>query len=92
LLQRRCKSKPQKRIRDNKPIGVIVHIYMEIAQVISLYSYPYLKLVETSGFSFFFFFFLLHNLRTEGRIGPAKGVGELGPVTGRKLQEKGIGG
>jgi hypothetical protein len=48
-----------KKIMGNKPIWVIIHIYMEISQGNSLCSYLYLKLKKCH-----FFFFLLENRRT----------------------------
>jgi hypothetical protein len=45
-----------KKIRGDKPIGVILHIYMEILQGNSLCSYIYLKQVKCHDFRFIFFF------------------------------------
>jgi hypothetical protein len=45
-----------KKIRGDKPIAVIIHIYMEILQVISLGSCLYFKQAKMSFFSFFFFY------------------------------------
>jgi hypothetical protein len=45
--------------RGDEPIGVIIHIYIEISQGNALCSYLYLKQGKMS----FFFFFLLQNLR-----------------------------
>jgi hypothetical protein len=48
-----------KKIRGDKPIGVIIHIYIETSQGNSLCSYLYLKQVKTSHYflSFLFFFY-----------------------------------
>jgi hypothetical protein len=35
-----------KKIRGDKPIGVIIHTYMEISQENSLHTYLYLKLAK----------------------------------------------
>jgi hypothetical protein len=43
------------KIRGDKPIGVIIHIYMEISQENSLCSYLYLKQNKMSCFLFYFF-------------------------------------
>jgi hypothetical protein len=40
----------------DEPIGIILHIYMEISLGNSLCSYLYLKLAKMSFFSFFFFY------------------------------------
>jgi hypothetical protein len=37
-----------KKIRGDKPVGVIIHTYMEISQGNSLYSYLYLKQAKMS--------------------------------------------
>jgi hypothetical protein len=42
-----------KKIRGDKPIGVIIHIYIEIPQGNSLCSYLYLKQAKVSCFSFY---------------------------------------
>jgi hypothetical protein len=44
-----------KKIRGNKPIGVIIYTYMEIPQGNSLCSYLYLKQTKMSCFSFYLF-------------------------------------
>jgi hypothetical protein len=67
-----------KRTGRDEPIGVIIHTCMETTQRISLYSYPYLKLVKTPCFSYYhFLFFLLQNWRTREWNGfcPEAGVG-----------------
>jgi hypothetical protein len=66
-----------KKIRRDKPFGIIIHLYMEISQGISLCSFLYLKQAKMSCFSFFF-----HKIREqEGGIGPAQGGGLI-PVEG----------
>jgi hypothetical protein len=40
-----------KKIRGDKPIGVIIHVYMEISQGNSLCSYLYLKIQRTGGWN-----------------------------------------
>jgi hypothetical protein len=50
-----------KKIREDKPVGVITHICMELSQGNSLCSYLYLKQAKISCFSFYFF--LLQNWR-----------------------------
>jgi hypothetical protein len=45
-----------KRTREDEPIGVVIHVCMEISHGNSLYSYPYLKLAKTSCFLSFIFF------------------------------------
>jgi hypothetical protein len=42
-----------KKIRGGKPIGVIIHIYMEISQGNTLYRYLYLKHTKMSCFSLY---------------------------------------
>jgi hypothetical protein len=54
-----------KKIRGDKPIGGIIHIYMEISQGNSLCNYLYLKQPKMSFF--YFFFFLQQNQRKGGR-------------------------
>jgi hypothetical protein len=41
----------QKRTGRDEPIWVVIHIYMETTQGISLYSYLYLKLAKALCFS-----------------------------------------
>jgi hypothetical protein len=45
-----------KRIRGDEPVGVVIHICMEISHGNSLYSYPYL-----------FFFYLFSPTKSENR-------------------------
>jgi hypothetical protein len=56
-----------KKIRGDKPFGVIIHECMEIPQGNSLCSYLYCKQAKMSYFSFLFS--LLQNQRTGGRNG-----------------------
>jgi hypothetical protein len=64
-----------KKIRGDKAVGVMIHIYMEISQGNSLCSYLYLKQAKMS-FIFYFFFYKIR--QQEGRTGPAQGVGDVG--------------
>jgi hypothetical protein len=61
-----------KKNRGDEPIGVIMHIFMEMSQGNSLCSYMYLKQTKLSCFSFHLFFFFLYKIREqEGRTGGA---------------------
>jgi hypothetical protein len=63
-----------KKIREDKPIGVIIHTYMEISQGNSLCSYLYLKQAKISCLSFYLLFF--YKIREqEGRTSLAQGKG-----------------
>jgi hypothetical protein len=53
-----------KKIRADKPIGIIIHMFLEILQGNSLCNYLYLKQAKMLGI---FFFFLLQNRRTGGQ-------------------------
>jgi hypothetical protein len=46
-----------KKIKGDKPVGVIIHIYIEISQGNSLCSYLYLKQAKISWFPYLSFFF-----------------------------------
>jgi hypothetical protein len=46
-----------KKTRGDEPIGVIIHILMEVTQGNSLYSYLYLKLAKKSCFYLYFPFY-----------------------------------
>jgi hypothetical protein len=46
-----------KKSRGDKPIGVTIHIYMEISEGNTLYTYLYLKHIKMSFFFFSSFFF-----------------------------------
>jgi hypothetical protein len=61
-----------KKIRGYEPIGVIIHIYMEISQGNSLCCYFYLKQAKMS---FFFLFFFYQIREQNGGTGPAQGGG-----------------
>jgi hypothetical protein len=76
-----------KKIRGDKPVGVIIHIHMGISQGNSLCNYLYLKQAKMPCFSFYLFSFFFYKIREqqEGRTSPAgrggrwcwgKGVGE----------------
>jgi hypothetical protein len=73
-----------KKIRGDKPSGVIIHTYMKISQGNSMCTYLYLKLKCHT-----FIFFLLQNQRTGGWnrscLGWGKGLGnsESGEVAGK---------
>jgi hypothetical protein len=70
-----------KKIRENKPIGAIVHIYMEISQRNSVAIF----ISKMSNFSFYLFFFLSYKIREQGsRTSPAQGEGLVPVGTGRK--------
>jgi hypothetical protein len=70
-----------KKIRGNKPIGVIIHIYKEIPQGNSLCNYLYLKQAKMSCFSFYLFsFFFYKTVEQEGLTGSTNGE-----VTGERL-------
>jgi hypothetical protein len=63
-----------KKIRGDKPIGFIIHIYMEISQGNSLCRYIYLKQVKMSCFSFNLFSFFFYEIREQESItGPGGG-------------------
>jgi hypothetical protein len=63
-----------KRIRGDEPVGVVIHVCIEIKQGNSLCSFLYLKLAKTSC-SFYFLSFFLYKIREqESGTGPA-GVG-----------------
>jgi hypothetical protein len=67
-----------KKIRGNKSIGVIIHVYTEISQGNSLCSYLYFKQAKMSCVSFYLFFFLLQNRIIRGQTSPAQGRGTSG--------------
>jgi hypothetical protein len=56
-----------KKIRRDKPIGVIIHIHMEIPQGNSLCNCLYLKQAKLSFSSFFFYLYKIDE--QEGRTG-----------------------
>jgi hypothetical protein len=51
-----------KKIRGDKPIGVVKHTYMEISQGKSLCRYLYLKQAKISCFSFYLFSFFFYKI------------------------------
>jgi hypothetical protein len=70
-----------KRSGRDKPIGVVIHMYMETTQRISLYSYLYLKLAKMPCFSNYVLRFFFYKIREQGsRRGSPQdgGVGHLG--------------
>jgi hypothetical protein len=78
-----------KKIRGDKPFGVIMHTYMEILQGIPLCSYLYLKQAKMSYFSFYLFPFIkLKNRRAE-QVCPEGG---LASVEGGRCWGNGVGG
>jgi hypothetical protein len=62
-----------KKIRRDKPSGVIIHIFREISQENSLGSYLYLK--QEKNVDFLFIFFLLHDRRAGTGLGWWEGRG-----------------
>jgi hypothetical protein len=68
-----------KKIRGNKPFGVIIHTYMEVSQGNSLCSYLYLKL-KCHAFQFILFLFFSYKIREQkGGTSPGQG-GRLAPM------------
>jgi hypothetical protein len=60
------------KMREDKPVGVKIHIYMEISQGNSLHSYFYLKQDKMSCFSFYLFSLFFYKIREQkGGTGPA---------------------
>jgi hypothetical protein len=55
-------QKVVKRSGRDEPVWVIIHIYMERTQGISLYSYLYLKLAKTPCFSYYLFWFVFNKI------------------------------
>jgi hypothetical protein len=71
-----------KKIRGDKAIGVMIHIYMAIPQGNALCSYLYLKLAKMSCFSFYLFSLFFYKIgKWEGGTGPAQ-WGRLASVGG----------
>jgi hypothetical protein len=56
-----------RKIKRDKPIGVIIHTYMEISQGNSPCSYIYLKKAKMSSSLFIFYLFSSINQRTGGQ-------------------------
>jgi hypothetical protein len=80
-----------KKTEGNKPVEVIIHIYMEIAQENALCSYLS-KQVKISYFSFYDFSFFSYKIgEQESRTRPAL-QGGVAPVGGEKCWGKGVGG
>jgi hypothetical protein len=76
--------------RGDEPVGVIIHIYMEISQGNSLRGYIYLKQAKMLFF-FLFFLFLFSSTKSENRKSEQvlpRGV----PVRRGRWQGKGVGG
>jgi hypothetical protein len=64
------------KIRGDKPVRVIIHIYLKISQGNSLCSYLYFKQAKMSCFSFYHFSFFFYKIREqESRASPAQGAG-----------------
>jgi hypothetical protein len=81
-----------KKIKRDKPIGILIHVYMEISQGIYLCSYLYLKQEKMSCISFSLFSFFFYKIREQdGRTCIARGEG-LAPVGRRKGWGKVVGG
>jgi hypothetical protein len=60
-----------RKIRGDKPIGVIVHIYIEVSQGNSLCRYLYLKQTKMSCFPFNLLSFAFYKVgEQEGGTGP----------------------
>jgi hypothetical protein len=59
-----------KKIRGDKPMEVIIHIYLEISQGNSLCSYLYLKQAKMPWFSFYLFFFSFYKIEQKNRVSP----------------------
>jgi hypothetical protein len=68
-----------KKNRGDKPIEVIIHIYMELSQGNSLCSYFYLKQAKNIISSFFFSSTESENRRTDERVV----INERGKVKGK---------
>jgi hypothetical protein len=70
-----------KKIRGDKPIGIIIHIYTEITQGNSLCSYLYLKQAKMSYFSFYLFSFFFYKIEEpedeQVLLGEGQGVASL---------------
>jgi hypothetical protein len=68
-----------KKMIGNKPIGVIIHIYIEILQGNSLWSYLYLKQGKMTHFLFISSLFFFYKIREEeGGPVQVEGVGLRG--------------
>jgi hypothetical protein len=81
-----------KKIISDKPVGVIIHIYMELSKENSMCSYLYLKQTKMSCFSFCLFFFYFYKIREqEGRTGLVERVG-VGTSERGRVWRKRVGG
>jgi hypothetical protein len=77
------------KIRGDKPVEVVIYIYMEISQGNSLCSYLYVKQAKNVMFFILSLFFCT---KSEGRTG-SMGRGEVLTAVGRgRWQGKGVGG
>jgi hypothetical protein len=77
-----------KKIRGDKPTGVIIHTYMEISQGNSLCSYLNLKQAKMSCFTFSLFSFFFYKIGDqEGKTIPAQGA-RMAPVRERRCWGK----
>jgi hypothetical protein len=66
-----------KRTGRDETVWVVIHICMEAAQGISLYSYLHLKLARTSCFSFYLICFFFNKIgEQEGGTGSAQRWGD----------------
>jgi hypothetical protein len=83
-----------KKYRRDKPIGVIIRMYMELSQGNYLCNYLYLQQAKMSCFAFYFFLFFFYKIvELEGRTGTARGGvgtsgrGELAGKEDRRVQK-----
>jgi hypothetical protein len=81
-----------KRTGRDEPVGVVIHVYMETTQGISLCSYLYLKLAKMPCFSFYLLCFFFYKFgKQEGGTGSGWGVG-VGISGKGEASGKGVGG
>jgi hypothetical protein len=73
-----------KKIRGNESIGAIIHIYIEISQGNSLYSYLYFKQAKCQ----FFLFFFLQNWRPGRKNRSCSGGGDGTCGRGRESRKR----
>jgi hypothetical protein len=64
-----------RRITEDEPNGVVIHISMEISQGNTMCIYLYLKVAKTSFFFLYFSFFFYKLGEKESRLGPDQGGG-----------------
>jgi hypothetical protein len=69
------------KIKEDKPIGVIIHLYMEISQGNFLCSYLFSNKLKYQVFIYLFSFFFYKIREQVGGAGPAQGGG-MAPVGG----------